>query len=546
MKLKYINSSKSIVLLVILLFCTTLNSQISSNVDYYKEKYATSNKINLNKENHITISIVNDKIQIVQSISEEDLYLNESATQFSKESVNYSSFFHLNKIEASSFNLENGKYIEYKVNEFRKKDELDGSFYDDVKSLNFIYSNLNPNSKTKLKIEESIENPRFLNAFFFGGYYPILKAKLTLTVDKGIDLDFKEFNTDSISITVKKIEKRNKTIYTFETQNIDAIKIEDGTPDPKYYYPHIVPIITQYKTKNNETVYLSSTVSELYKWYYSLVKDINNTPSSNDLIDLVNKLTVNKNSEIEKVRSIYYWVQNNIKYIAFEYALGGFIPRNANDVFMKKFGDCKDNSSILFEMLKLAKIKGQLTWIGTRSIPYRYEELPTPACDNHMILTYQNEGNTYFLDATGRFIPLEFPSSFIQGKEALVGFGKDSFEIIKVPIIDSYKNTINDYSELYIEEELIKGKAAKKFTGYSKIDVFNKLEGINSDKKLKEYYKDLLLTGNNKFSFSNVTEINKYSYDEDFELNYDFIISDYIVKSSNEIFINLNLDKKLL
>ena len=76
-------------------------------------------------------------------------------------------------------------------------------------------------------------------------------------------------------------------------------------------------------------------VEGLYSWYYSLVENINKEETDPALIKLVEELTKGKESDIEKVKAIYYWTQQNIKYIAFEYALGGFIPREANEVFQK-------------------------------------------------------------------------------------------------------------------------------------------------------------------------------------------------------------------
>ncbi len=528
-----------------LVFHLNIYSQLTEKVSHYNEEYPNSNLININKELLINIEIENDSILISQTSFAEDLFLNESATQYSKESVSYSTFFKLQNIEASSFSLKNGKYIEYKINEFKEKDELNESFHDDIKSLNFIYPNLSSGSKTKLILTEEIKNPRFLSAFYFGGYYPVINSKLTIIADNNIELKFKEFNLDNVDIVFTKVEKRKKTIYSWVAKNIDAIEMEEQTPSFKNYYPHIVPIITQFKSKKNGIIKLTSDVSNLYNWYYSLVKNINTKPANNNLVDLVNSLVKNKKTEIEKVRAIYYWVQNNIKYIAFEYALGGFIPREANDIYIKKYGDCKDNSSILYEMLKIAEIKGNLTWIGTRKIPYSYNELPTPAVDNHMILTYQNEKNTYFLDATGRYIPLELPSSFIQGKEALIGNGFQNFEIKKVPIIDAEKNRISNSTSLWIIEDKLKGNSSNISSGYSKIDMFNDLETLNTSKKSSDFYKEKLQKGNNKFNIENIVEINKYDYDRDFKVLYDFKLPDYIINTPNDIYINLNLNKKL-
>lgn len=121
--------------------------------------------------------------------------------------------------------------------------------------------------------------------------------------------------------------------------------------------------------------------------------------------------------------------------MAFEDGLGGFIPREAKTICDRQYGDCKDMANITTTMLKMAGIPAYLTWIGTRSIPYRYAEVPCPMADNHMICTYMIDGTYYFLDATGKDTPLGTPTSMIQGKEAMIGLGAGKFEIITVPAV---------------------------------------------------------------------------------------------------------------
>lgn len=276
-----------------------------------------------------------------------------------------------------------------------------------------------------------------------------------------------------------------------------------------------------------------------------MVKDVNTDEADEELKKIVTILTKDKKTDLEKVKAIYYWVQENIKYIAFEYALGGFIPREANDVFNKKYGDCKDNSSILYKMLDVAGLKGNLTWIGTRSIPYKYDEVPTPAVDNHMILTYLEGDNAYFLDATGRYIPIDMPSSFIQGKEALISVNESEFRIKEVPIMDANTNAIVDSTFIKIEDKVIRGSGNLKLSGYPKIDLFNALESEKSTKGLKDLYTRKLRKGNNKFLVDDFKEVNKYDYDEDFKVEYTFNIKDYVNGLEDETFINLNLNRRL-
>lgn len=50
---------------------------------------------------------------------------------------------------------------------------------------------------------------------------------------------------------------------------------------------------------------------------------------------LVSELTANAQTDEQKTQLIYAWVQNNIKYIAFEDGLGGFVPRSSRRVSKK-------------------------------------------------------------------------------------------------------------------------------------------------------------------------------------------------------------------
>ncbi len=509
----------------------------------YKTQYPDSWRVRLTDENKVDISIKDGGILIEREVIEEDLYLKTTATFGSKRAVNFSSFYELESIEASSLEYREGKYRETKVKDFTEKDEMRSVFYDDTKSINFIYPNLKIGSKSKLRYTEKIKNPRFLNSFYFADYHPIANCRVTITTDKKIHLDFKEFNTEGYDIRFSKSEKRGKHIYTWEAQEIEEFKSEPGAPDLRKTFPHIIPIITKYEI-DGKTITLSENVSDLYQWYYSLIKDVNTETPSKELKVIVSDLINDKKNDLEKVKAIYYWVQENIKYIAFEYALGGFVPRKANDVYSKKYGDCKDNSSILFKMLEIAGLHGNITWIGTRSIPYKYSEVPTPVTDNHMILSYTDEENTYYLDATGRYIPISLPSSFIQGKEALISVDEKEFLIKEVPIIPAKKNKIKDSISIKIKEQDIIGSGVYSLSGYPKIDFFNVLEGKKKEES-NELYNYELRKGNNSFLIDSFNEENKYHYEKDFLVSYSFNIKDYLHKLADETYINLNLNRSL-
>ncbi|WP_283641552.1 transglutaminase-like domain-containing protein [Mesonia mobilis] len=535
---------KPFFLLFLLLSLSSFAQEYSEEFHNYKQEYPDASFVRLNNEVNLTLEVKNGKIEIEQENIEEDLYLTESAKYGSKRSLEFSSFFELSDIEASSFQYNSNKYEEFKVENFTEKDELENSFHDDAKSINYIYPNLKKGSKSKLKYLETIKDPRFLSPFYFANFSPVIQNKLTITADNEIDLEFKEFNTQDFDIVFTKEEKRNKTIYSWELKNVEPFKYESKSTSLKKVLPHIVPRIKSYQINDNKINILTS-VDDLYHWYYSLVKDLNEEEPTQEMISLVNDLTKDKTSDLEKVKAIYYWVQQNIKYIAFEYELGGFIPREANKVYANKYGDCKDNSSILKQMLDIAGLKGQLTWIGTRSIPYTYEEMPTPMADNHMILSYIDKGKTYYLDATGRYLPIDFPSSFIQGKEALVSFGEDHFEIKQVPVVEAKRNLFRDSTLLKVHKDFLGGEASATISGYHKNILFQYLENTKTEDDVKEMYKTVLEKGNNKFLITDYKNTNKFSYDKNFIVDYHFKIQDYAKFLGDEIYLNLNLNKYL-
>ncbi len=517
-------------------------SLISQDLEKYKKQYPNDDIVRLQQETIITIKLNNGAFTIHKEVYEEDLYLNNSANYNSKRSISYSTFFNLDKIEASSFSKLDGKYVENKVVDFNEKNNLNDSFYDDSKEIGFIYPKLTKGSKTSLKLTYDIKNPRFLSAFYFGDFYPIINNKVTIIADKNIQFTFKSFQLNNgTKITFKKKKKGTNYVYTWTTKNTKKFEIESNAPNYKTILPHIIPIITSYQ-QNGKTKKLLDGVEGLYSWYYSLVENINKEETDPALITLVEELTKGKESDIEKVKAIYYWTQQNIKYIAFEYALGGFIPREANEVFQKKYGDCKDNSSILYKMLEIAGLQGNLTWIGTRKIPYTYEEVPTPAVDNHMILTYENKNNTYYLDATGRYTQLEYPSSFIQGKEALIANG-NNFKVKKIPVVPAHLNKVVDTTYIQISNRDIIGTSNSTFSGYIKNNLFYNLENTRKEADVKELYNKRFLKGSNKFLIKSYEEENKFSYDKDFSVSYNFSIQDYVQNIGSEIFINPHFNK---
>jgi transglutaminase-like putative cysteine protease len=252
------------------------------------------------------------------------------------------------------------------------------------------------------RYENNYRDVKYLTSFYFNHYFPVIERTIEFNIPSWLEVDLREFNFKNATIEKKTAKEGDITKITFTIKNLPASQSEPSSPNHALSYPHIICVNKAY-TENGQRKVLFESVKDLYGWYSKVCSDIGNNP--NELKDRVAALTANKKTDMEKVESIFYWVQDNIRYIAFENGIMGFKPDAAQNVLRNKYGDCKGKANLLKEMLKLAGYDARLTWIGTSDLPYDYT-LPSLAVDNHMICTVILNGKKYFLDGTESFIVL--------------------------------------------------------------------------------------------------------------------------------------------
>lgn len=485
------------------------------------------------------------KLEIVAEIHEETQHFSDNANLYREQSIGYSNTF------TEIFDIEAYSLIPTDKNRFRKISVIDfvtsdsrsaGIFYDDQKKISYIFPALNEGAKTVLSYKKKYLEPRLWGYYMFSSYFPVQKSVFTVKAPETVKLNFHKFgiSDDQIEFTIDSKGKYN--IYTWSASTLDKIQISKGADGILHTAPHLIIYVDSYEY-NGISHNILRDVNDLHTWYQNFLSE-KNSEDSEAMKNMVENIVKGKSTELEKVEAIYEWVQQNIKYIAIEDGLGGFRPRSSNTVFTRRYGDCKDMSNLIHNMLDLANIPSHLAWIGTTAIPYSHREVPTPMADNHMICTYVNNDQYYFLDATDQYNTLGIPTSHIQGREALINKGINDFELVNVPVVPSEGNLVIDSVFLSINDDEVKGTGNAAFSGYSRIPVTNNLENLQGDDK-KVFLSELLKKGNNKFSLDSVTTQNVAEKNSKLIIDYDFTVEDYLWRSSNEIFINPHMDKNL-
>lgn len=530
--------------LSLVIFLTSLNL-FSQNLTELQNKYPNESEIALEVSEHyyITLNKKNEIEVTANSVEDYLLLKNTSAGASINESLVFSELVSITNYEAYTVGNETEKFKKTPVKLIVDKPYNSSSVFDsDTKLKVFTFSNLSQGTRKVLKHSLDFKDPMLLHRFNFTAGIPSVNRKIVLTVDKSIEIGFKIFN-DKDHLVKQTTEDNKKTnTYTFIINDAPVFRNEPKAAGRSYEIPHLHFWINSYTIKG-EKIPVFGKVEGLYKYYSDFIKNVNKTEDpalKKFTLELVKDVKTND----EKMEKIFKFAQEQIKYVAFESGYEGFIPRNASLVFERKFGDCKDMSSIMTEMAKYADVPNvNLTWIGTRELPYSYEELPTPAVDNHMIATYERNGEIIFLDATDSQVPFGLPSEFIQGKEALISKG-DSFKIVTVPTLSAEQNKYEDTYSYVLNGNKIEGKGKLKTNGLTRTYYLNVMSDISKNRK--KYIEGILERGNDKLNIVSFTENNIQDKTLPYEIDYVFENDNYVVHAADETYLNMFLHKPLI
>lgn len=507
----------------------------------YEKKYSGETFVNLSDIKNIEISLKRKGIYIEEHFYNEYLYLTNLTPSNTSRSIRFTEdFYQIKDVEAITYIPNNGKYKKEKIKGFTRKEVMsDDVFYDGQMAVLYNLPSLQKNSRTSLAYTRVVKDPKFLGAAFFQNTIITGKQVLEIKVDADVSMDIQYRNCNEGDFTYTKVHNSKETTYRWEQNDIPKLDMESSSPSIQSIAPQILYRINHYKL-NGEQIKVLSNVKDLYSWYSSLVQDAY-LDENEEIIALVEDITKNLATQTDKAKAIFQWVQKNIKYIAVEDGLGGFKPRNPSTTFKNRYGDCKDMSSLLVNMLNTSGLEGRYTWIGTRDLPYKYADVPTPMSDNHMIAAVKLDGEYVFLDATSSEVPFYYPTKFIQGKEALIYCSKDSFEIAEVTPVIASKNHNHENFEIHLSNGNIEGNGSSQLNGYHAEHYNNRMNSTMDKKEKRKFFEALTYKGNNKYQLKSF--FNDTAYADIASLNYTFSLPNYYFNDGTNIFINLNLER---
>jgi hypothetical protein len=362
-------------------------------------------------------------------------------------------------------------------------------FFDDSRVQYFPLRFTEKGSAARITVKKEYTDGKYLTRLFFHMPYPVAEQVYEFKVPEWLSIDFKTMNFEDYKIEKKQTTKGGYTNYVFIMKNLPAFKSEFQQISRAYTDPHLIIQIKSFESKG-ELLQGFDKTDDVYKWNNRLYNMAGN--DTEKIKAELQKIIAGKSNDLDKIKAIYYFVQDKIRYIAYEDGYSGYIPASVQDVLVNKYGDCKGMANLLTELLKLAGYDAHFTWIGTRALPYQ-QSLPALCVNNHAITTLFYQGKEYFLDATEKYVPFGENAYRIQGKEAMVAKG-EKFDIRKVPMTTGNDHKIFTKADFELKNELLTGLVQVKLTG-------------NERKDFHQSFHDLPISQRDKF-FSSFLEFN--------------------------------------
>jgi hypothetical protein len=417
---------------------------------------------------------------------------------------------------------------------------VDNIFYSDARVCFFSLPLEKKGTESVVEMEKTMLDPRYFTSIYFNEAYTTGQKEIKLVVPRWMKIELKEMNFAGAGIQKQTAynEKADADIYTYRASGVKARVSEPQSPGPSYVYPHLLILSRSADSKKGKQTYFNK-VDDLYAWYKSLVQKIGNDPAAIKTKAL--EITKGAATDLDKIKMVYNWVQDNIRYIAFEDGIAGFKPEKAQEVLQRKYGDCKGMANLTSELLKALGFDARLCWIDTNHIAYDYST-PSVAVDNHMICAVNYGGKRYFLDATETYIGFDQYAERIQARQVMIENG-DAFILDRIPSGNYQQNLQYEKRTLQIDGASLKGKAEQRWTGESKEYLLTQVHGIKTE-KLQDALLQYLSDSDSKYVLSNLQTSDLHNWNTDMQISYELQHQDAVTSFGNEMYIEPDFRKE--
>lgn len=362
----------------------------------------------------------------------------QAARDYSRIRISYNSYY--DSVELEQARLIDAEGVEHVLREdaVQVKTGRDQGGYDDRRVLVFSLPSVAPGSFIEYRLKVRSLQP-VMPGYWYDHQWlhrpqalagrvrldPVRRAELHVNLPAGRDL---MVSSNASQWLVSDQTRGDRRQLEWLAEQLVKVEPEPGMADPFADIAYVMmTLVPDWKTLNHwaDGIFNSAARS---------------TPA---IGKQVAELVTADMSDMDKLQAIFYWVQQNVRYIISDLRRGGIVPLSAGQVFANRYGDCKNQSVLLVTMLRAAGIDAYPVLTNLQSPRLPNPELPRVGF-NHMIVAARVQGRMIYMDASsdaGRFPGLDGSlggqlSLVVDGKSnrlvALPGFAPEDNQVLVV------------------------------------------------------------------------------------------------------------------
>jgi hypothetical protein len=455
--------------------------------------------------------------------------------------------------------MTNAKNFSFKINDVKvdlekNKEKSSSSDYFKTDSRYLVYDMSLPVRGTRVNARylENCRDAKFNSQIYILEDHQTEKKIIKISKPDWLDFEIIEKNFEGLDYKKEEVIESNKSddvedtennsskktskyiVYTFN--NLSPAQSYKGGRGPSYNQPLLY---IHYKSlgegEKKKTIFNST--DDMYRWYRLVTGTLLNDTAK--FASFTKNLVKDKKTDEEKIKTIFYWMQDNVHYLAFEDGIAGFRPDECSNVFAKKFGDCKGMANLTKNMLKVLGFDARMVWIGTRRQNFNYD-IPGLPVDNHAICAVKINDKFLFLDATETYCTMGDYANRIQGRRCIVENGP-TYSVERIPEFGPDHNEEFTQESITLVGHKLMVDGHKKFKGESKIDFLRSYNLIKTQKK-DEFLFNYLTKERVAINAKNISSSDLANRDIDPDIKYKLEVDNHAFSIGDKKYVNLEWD----
>lgn len=244
----------------------------------------------------------------------------------------------------------------------------------------------------------------------------------------------------------KKTIADNKETIEWSFNNVKPGKFEKLSPDFRFIVPNAIIAPSDFEfdhyTGNMDTW------DNFGQWITSLNKGRDILPELTK--QRIKKLVAPAQTDEEKVKILYEFLQSKTRYVGIQLGIGGYQPFDASTVDETGYGDCKALSNYMVAMLKEIGIQANYALINAGEGEANIIPSFPSSQFNHAIVCVPSRKDTIWLECTNQIAPFGYQGSHTGDRKALI-ITNDGAKVVNTIRYTADQNLQARKGDVYVE-----------------------------------------------------------------------------------------------